>query len=77
MRWLPSVVLGLGVVLLVAGVVGLVTPSLQQRGVDFLYPITSFRAPTLVGLALVVVGMVLRKRSADHPREKNTAALER
>ena len=68
MRQIPSVVLGLGVVLIVAGVVGLVTPSLQRRGVDFLYPITSFWAPALLGLALVVVGMVLRKRSASASR---------
>lgn len=68
MRQLPSVVLGLGLVLIVAGVVGLVTPWLQQRGVDFLYPITSFWAPVLLGLALVVVGMVLRKRSASASR---------
>jgi hypothetical protein len=68
MKQLSSVVLGLGVVLIVAGVVGFVTPSLQQRGVDFLYPITSFWTPALLGLALVLVGIVLRKPSATASR---------
>jgi hypothetical protein len=63
MKTMASVIVGLGVVCLVAAVLGMLTPSLLERGVTFIVPFTSVWLPLVIGVVLIVVGIVVRKRS--------------
>lgn len=57
MKTFASVVLGAGVIFVVAALLGLVIPLLQQLGINFIFRITSFWAPAIVGFVLIIGGM--------------------
>jgi uncharacterized membrane protein len=50
----------LGFILIVAALLGIVSRLVRPLGVHFVFNITSFWAPFLFGISLVVIGFILR-----------------
>jgi hypothetical protein len=74
MRILGSVLMALGTFLLLAAVLSLVGPELQQSGLDVRGWVTSFHASVLLGVILLGAGALLRRRARRGARVGPPAA---